>query len=66
MHLAVAGGQIEVLRFLLTSCQLSVNVRDSAGYTALQRAVMSGRTDMVALLIRAGANVNENEVEKGH
>jgi len=66
VHLAVAGGQIEVLRFLLTSCQLSVNVRDSAGYTALQRAVMSGRTDMVALLIRAGANVNENEVEKGH
>jgi len=55
-----------VLRFLLTSCQLSVNIRDGAGYTALQRAVISGRTDMVALLIRAGANVNENEVDIGH
>jgi hypothetical protein len=59
VHLAIAGGQLETLRFLLADGHVSVNVRDSAGYTPLQRAVMSGRTAMVALLIQAGADINE-------
>jgi len=56
LHLAVAHGNIDVLRFLIQDCQMPVNVRDRAGYTPLQRAVINGRTDMAALLIEYGAN----------
>jgi hypothetical protein len=56
IHLAIARGNIDTLRLLLQDCHVSVNVRDRAGYTPLQRAVISGRTDMVALLIKHGAD----------
>ncbi|KAI1503131.1 hypothetical protein F5X99DRAFT_376986, partial [Biscogniauxia marginata] len=59
LHLAVAGGHIDTLRILLRSCQISVNVRDSAGYTPLQRAIISGHTDIVALLLKHGAEVGD-------
>lgn len=56
IHLAIARGKIDTLRLLLQDCHISVNVRDKVGYTPLQRAVISGRTDMVALLIKHGAD----------
>ena len=56
---ALASGNLETLRYLLAECHVSSNVRDSAGYTPLQRAVMAGRTDMVALLLNAGANIED-------
>ncbi|CAJ2502074.1 Uu.00g049270.m01.CDS01 [Anthostomella pinea] len=58
LHLAVAGGHIDTLRILLKQCQVSVNVRDSAGYTPLQRAIINGHTDIVALLLKHGAVIN--------
>ncbi|KAI0597066.1 hypothetical protein F4775DRAFT_593800 [Biscogniauxia sp. FL1348] len=60
LHLAVAGGHIDTLRILLRQCQVSVNVRDSAGYTPLQRAIISGHTEIVALLLKHGAEVGDN------
>ena len=56
IHLAIARGKIDTLRLLLQDCHISVNERDKAGYSPLQRAVISGRTDMVALLIDHGAD----------
>ncbi|OTB01306.1 hypothetical protein M426DRAFT_75269 [Hypoxylon sp. CI-4A] len=51
LHFAVAGGHIDTLRLLLQRYDVNVNGRDTAGYTALQRAVMAGRTDMAAMLL---------------
>jgi ankyrin repeat protein len=58
LHLAVAGGHIDTLRIILKQCNVSVNVRDSAGYTPLQRAIINGHTDIVELLLKHGAEVN--------
>ncbi|KAI1435270.1 hypothetical protein GGR50DRAFT_332311 [Xylaria sp. CBS 124048] len=58
LHLAVAGGHIDTLRIILKQCNVSVNVRDSAGYTPLQRAILNGHTDIVELLLKHGAEVN--------
>ncbi|KAL8383482.1 hypothetical protein RB595_010606 [Gaeumannomyces hyphopodioides] len=56
LHLAVAGGHIQVLQLLLQRCDVPINARDSAGYTALQRAVCAGRMEMVTMLLEAGAD----------
>lgn len=61
LHFAVAGGHIDTLRLLLQRYDVNVNSRDSAGYTALQRAVMAGRTDMAALLLERGAIVDGDD-----
>ncbi|GAB1311380.1 Ankyrin-1 [Madurella fahalii] len=56
IHLAIAHGNIDTLKLLLQDSHVPVNVRDKAGYTPLQRAVIIGRTEMVALLIKHGAD----------
>ncbi|PYI08339.1 hypothetical protein BO78DRAFT_405817 [Aspergillus sclerotiicarbonarius CBS 121057] len=56
IHIAISRGTIDTLRLLLTTYPISVNVRDRAGYTPLQRAVITGRTDMMKLLIEHGAD----------
>ncbi|KAI1445966.1 hypothetical protein F5Y02DRAFT_417577 [Annulohypoxylon stygium] len=61
LHFAVAGGHIDTLRLLLQRYDVNVNGRDNAGYTALQRAVMAGRTDMAALLLERGAIVDGDD-----
>ncbi|KAK6948943.1 hypothetical protein Daesc_009015 [Daldinia eschscholtzii] len=61
LHFAVAGGHIDTLRLLLQRYDVNINSRDSAGYTALQRAVMAGRTDMAALLLERGAIVDGDD-----
>ncbi|KAI1374215.1 hypothetical protein F4677DRAFT_173344 [Hypoxylon crocopeplum] len=61
LHFAVAGGHIDTLRLLLQRYDVHVNGRDSAGYTALQRAVMAGRTDMAAMLLEHGAVVDGDD-----
>ncbi|KAI1384217.1 uncharacterized protein F4822DRAFT_63876 [Hypoxylon trugodes] len=61
LHFAVAGGHIDTLRLLLQRYDVNVNSRDNAGYTALQRAVMAGRTDMAATLLEHGAVVDGDD-----
>ncbi|KAI1822872.1 hypothetical protein F4861DRAFT_513030 [Xylaria intraflava] len=56
LHFAVAGGNVETLRLLLQQSDVNLNGKDSCGYTALQRAVMCGRTDMAAMLLERGAS----------
>ncbi|GKZ37905.1 hypothetical protein AbraIFM66950_009737 [Aspergillus brasiliensis] len=56
IHIAISRGTIDTLRLLLMTYPISVNVRDRAGYTPLQRAVITGRTDMMKLLIEHGAD----------
>ncbi|KAH8681840.1 hypothetical protein BX600DRAFT_544330 [Xylariales sp. PMI_506] len=63
LHLAVAGGHLDTLKLLLQRMDMSVNTKDSSGYTPLQRAVMSGRTDMVMLLLEHGADVHGLNME---
>ncbi|KAK8076209.1 hypothetical protein PG994_003481 [Apiospora phragmitis] len=56
LHLAVAGGHVDTLRLLLQRLDAAaLNARDDRGYTALECAVMEGRTDLVALLLERGA-----------
>ncbi|KAK7990683.1 hypothetical protein PG990_014963 [Apiospora arundinis] len=58
LHLAVAGGHIDTLRLLLQRLDpAALNARDEKGYTALECAVMEGRTDLVAVLLEHGAGV---------
>ncbi|KAI1323567.1 hypothetical protein F5Y16DRAFT_336442 [Xylariaceae sp. FL0255] len=61
LHFAVAGGNIETLRLLLQRYDVNINGRDNSGYTALQRAVMSGRTDIAAMLLERGATVDRED-----
>ena len=51
LHFAVAGGDIETLRLLLKHQPNMIEIRDSGGYTPIQRAIMIRRPDMVALLL---------------
>ncbi|KAI1432864.1 hypothetical protein GGR50DRAFT_556772 [Xylaria sp. CBS 124048] len=57
LHFAVAGGRPDVLQYMLQQPDINLNGKDRLGYTALQRAAMAGRKDMVALLVEAGAAV---------
>lgn len=51
LHFAVAGGNVETLRLLLKHKPHLAGVHDADGYTPIQRAIMVGRTDMVALFL---------------
>ncbi|KAI0855512.1 hypothetical protein F4860DRAFT_31619 [Xylaria cubensis] len=61
LHFAIAGGNVETLRLLLLRHDVNVNGKDNSGYTALQRAVMCGRTDMAAMLLERGAAVEGDD-----
>jgi ankyrin repeat protein len=58
LHLSIAGGHLEILKLLLQHVEISIDEKDSAGFTPLQRAVISGREDMVVILLEYGADVN--------
>ncbi|KAI1334608.1 hypothetical protein F5Y15DRAFT_429275 [Xylariaceae sp. FL0016] len=61
LHFAVAGGHMDTLQLLLQRYDVNVNSRDSTGYTALQRAVMNGRTDMAVMLLDRGAIIDGDD-----
>ncbi|KAI8955654.1 hypothetical protein F4801DRAFT_274644 [Xylaria longipes] len=61
LHFAIAGGNVETLRLLLLRHDVNINGKDNSGYTALQRAVMCGRTDMAAMLLERGAAVEGDD-----
>ncbi|KAK6834359.1 protein phosphatase 1 regulatory inhibitor subunit 16B [Apiospora arundinis] len=63
LHLAVAGGSMDTLRLLLQRYDVAINGIDAQGYTPLQRAVMTGRTDMVGVLLEHGASVEGSKSE---
>ncbi|KAK6086188.1 hypothetical protein SCUP515_00548 [Seiridium cupressi] len=60
LHLAIESGHLDTLRLLLQRFDISINAKDSSGYTALQRAVILGRTDMVSILLEHGADISGN------
>ena len=51
-------GNREAVRKLLEQDGIDVNAKNSDGYTALILASSNGRTEIVAMLLDAGANVN--------
>ncbi|KAK2594903.1 hypothetical protein QQS21_007402 [Conoideocrella luteorostrata] len=55
LHFAVAWGEFESLKSLLQHQRHNLNVQDSEGFTPLQRAIMLGRTDVVAFLLSLDA-----------
>ncbi|ETS84531.1 hypothetical protein PFICI_02556 [Pestalotiopsis fici W106-1] len=61
LHLAVESGQFDTLRLLLQRYDISINAKDNSGYTALQRAVILGRTDMVSVLLEHGADISGSQ-----
>ncbi|KAK8059036.1 hypothetical protein PG994_009484 [Apiospora phragmitis] len=63
LHLAVAGGSMDTLRLLLQRYDVAINGLDAQGYTPLQRAVMTGRTEMVGVLLEHGASVEGTKSE---
>jgi ankyrin repeat protein len=58
LHLSVASGNCEILKMLLQADDIDIDLEDSQGYTPLQRAVMAGRADIVAILLEYGADIN--------
>ena len=58
LHLSIASGNCDILKMLLQADEIYIDEEDSAGYTPLQRAIMAGRADMVALLLEHGADIN--------
>ncbi|KAF2998033.1 hypothetical protein E8E14_003146 [Neopestalotiopsis sp. 37M] len=66
LHLAVESGQLDTLRLLLQRYDISINAKDNSGYTALQRAVMLGRTDMVSVLLEHGADISGSHGLSSH
>lgn len=52
LHLAVNSGHLDTLQLLLRYGAASLDAKDAEGFTALQRAVMSGRTDLVSALLQ--------------
>lgn len=56
-----------VVNFLLTEVDVkaSVNERDKKGYTALHHACISGCLDVVKILIKAGASINDVATSQG-
>ena len=55
LHLAVAGNHVETLQVLLQDRRVVLDEKDSEGFTALQRAVMHGRSEAVKLLLERSA-----------
>ncbi|KAH6651493.1 hypothetical protein BKA67DRAFT_660301 [Truncatella angustata] len=61
LHLAVESGNMDTLRLLLQRFDISINAKDGTGCTALQKAVMLGRADMVSVLLEHGADISGND-----
>ncbi|KAK7918191.1 protein phosphatase 1 regulatory inhibitor subunit 16B [Apiospora marii] len=51
LHTAVAGGYMETVRLILDHWPELAHVVDAEGYTAVQRAIMSGRDDLISMFV---------------
>ncbi|KAF2148615.1 hypothetical protein K461DRAFT_316377 [Myriangium duriaei CBS 260.36] len=57
LHLAITSGHCDILRMLLAVDEVDMNERNRAGSNPLQFAIISGKTDMVAILLEHGADI---------
>ena len=61
LHLAAGEGQLGIVQFCLEQTELSVDITDRWGYTALIRAADQGHLSTVHYLVEEGSNVNFSE-----
>ena len=61
LHLAAGEGQLGIVQFCLEQTELSVDITDRWGYTALIRAADQGHLSTVQYLVKEGSNVNFSE-----
>ncbi|KAK5872332.1 hypothetical protein PBY51_013046 [Eleginops maclovinus] len=66
LMIASQAGHINTVMFLLNYYSgIDTEVRDCRGFTALIKAAMTGRSDVVAALVMAGADINAVDSTKG-
>lgn len=58
LHWAAAGGHLDMIRFLLDECHLSIHDTDKEGGTALHTAAFANQLDCMVMLLEYGANPN--------
>ncbi|KAI3987393.1 hypothetical protein MKX01_042397 [Papaver californicum] len=56
LHVAAAGGSLEVCKYLIEKLKLDVDSKDGEGGTPLYHAAMEGHFDTVRYLLEKGAN----------
>lgn len=61
LHTAAENGQVVVVKLLLKN-GAEVNGRDRAEHTAIERALLAGRTQIADLLLAQGATLDSNEL----
>jgi len=62
---ASSEGHVEIIKLLLGQSGIDVNVKDKDGTNSLMAASARGHADAVELLLKAGASVNEQNID-GH
>ena len=66
LHYAARYGNIETVRYLVGLPEVDVNHADCHNHTALHKAVVKQHTEVVQVLIDAGADVNAHNIEGLH
>ncbi|XP_067685531.1 serine/threonine-protein phosphatase 6 regulatory ankyrin repeat subunit A-like [Haliotis asinina] len=56
LHWACEGGNVKIVKDLLTQCTVDINSNDRKGMTPLLFAAYHGKSDVLGLLIKKGAN----------
>ncbi|KAI8372952.1 asparaginase-domain-containing protein [Radiomyces spectabilis] len=62
LHVACKGGHVRIVEFLLLN-GASIHVRDHTGHTPLFDAIVEKRSEIVDMLISAGAHLAETEMD---
>ena len=65
LHKAVRRGHTEVVKALLMSEEVGINVADGYGMTPLHWVAINGRSDLAKLLLSFGADVTARERRMG-
>ncbi|KAJ8125404.1 hypothetical protein O1611_g8235 [Lasiodiplodia mahajangana] len=62
LHRSALGGQVDVMRLLLSDERVAIDSGDDSQHTALMMAAIRGYDKIVALLLEKGANVEARDV----